>query len=216
MNFSQELAKVALEIGAIKINPEQPFTWASGYQMPIYNDNRLLLGNAEHRILVGNALLNLVKEKNIAVDVVAGTATAGIPHATTLANLMKIPLIYVRPSPKEHGLKNQIEGVLKVGQSVLLIEDLVSTGGSAIKAISAIKEKGGKVNHCFCIFNYGFEEAERNFSQINCHLNSILDFPSLIQYAENFSAITPQQKDLISNWYKSPYNWKSNSKLTGD
>ncbi len=216
LNYSKELAKIALEIGAIKINPEHPFTWASGYKMPIYNDNRLLLGNASHRSIVGDALLNLVKKKNIVVDVVAGTATAGIPHATTLANLMKVPLIYIRPTPKEHGLKNQIEGILKTGQSVLLIEDLISTGGSAIKALSAIKENEGIVNHCACIFNYGFEEAKRNFSQANCHLSSILDFPDLIQYAENINTITSEQKDLLNEWYKSPFNWKSNPKLTGN
>ena len=132
LEISRELARVALEIGAIQLNPEDPFIWASGYHMPVYNDNRLLLGLGEHRTLVGRGFQEIIRHENLALDVVAGTSTAGIPHATTLANLLDLPLIYVRSKPKGHGMQNQVEGLIKTHQKVIVIEDLVSTGASAL------------------------------------------------------------------------------------
>ncbi len=208
MSFAQQLARISLEIGAIKINSKKPFTWASGYRMPVYNDNRMLLGNAEHRRLVAEALQALIVKENFPVDTIAGVATAGIPHAATLANLMKAPLIYVRPSPKEHGLKNQVEGILKPGQSVVVVEDLISTGGSAIKAVDAIREAGGKVDHCLGIFSYGFSETGQRFEQAQCRLHTLLDLDSLLKYAVENGKIGPEEKQVLETWAQNPFQWE--------
>lgn len=208
MNFAQQLAKISLEIGAIKINPKNPFTWASGYRMPLYNDNRMLLGNAEHRSLIAEGMKALIESEAIGVDTVAGVATAGIPHATSLANLAELPLIYVRSSPKEHGLKNQVEGVLKPGQSVIVVEDLISTGGSAIKAVDAIREAGGKVDHCLGIFSYGFPESKERFEKSQCQLHTLLNLDSLLDFAIKEGYITPEEKQVVDAWMQNPFEWE--------
>lgn len=207
MTTSEQLADIALKIGAIRINTENPFTWASGYQMPIYNDNRLFLGNADHRFLIANGLQNLLVGKKIVPDVVAGTATAGIPPATTLANLIKTPLIYVRPTAKKHGLQNQIEGILKKGQNVIVIEDLISTGGSALNAVESIRQLGGRVEHCICIFNYGFQETGDRFEKSGCQLESLLTFEKLMDYGTKTGEFTGPQISLLRSWFNDPFGW---------
>ncbi|MEK9629809.1 MAG: orotate phosphoribosyltransferase [Nitrospinota bacterium] len=198
---------MALESGAVQLNVEKPFTWASGYKMPIYNDNRLLLGKAEYRSFISEIFLKFLDEVSMNIDVIAGTATAGIPHATTLADKMKKPLIYVRASAKSHGMGNQIEGPLKEGQNVLLIEDLVSTGGSAINAVNAIRKSGGIVDLCLCIFSYGFSEAQRRFEEINCKYRSILTFPDLIEEARSMQLLPNEQIESLAVWHKDPFKW---------
>lgn len=205
--YSRELAGIALEIGAIKLDPENPFTWASGYRMPIYNDNRRLLGNAEHRLLVARGFQAILDRENISPDAVAGTATAGIPPATTLADLLKTPLVYVRTKAKEHGMRNQIEGILRKNQNVVVVEDLISTGESALKTVEAIRQAGAIASHCLCIFSYGFEKAAAAFKQADCRLHALLAFPTLLQYAGETKAITPQQTTLLRNWYQHPFEW---------
>ena len=207
MTDSEKLAEIALEIGAIRINTDNPFTWASGYRMPVYNDNRLLLGNSEHRQLIAKTFQNLLKNKKIDADVVAGTATAGIPPATTLADLIQTPLIYVRPAPKKHGMENQIEGILNRGQNVIVIEDLVSTGGSVLKAVETIRLKGGKVQHCLCVFTYGFQEAENQFAMTDCQLHALLTFEQLIDFGAKSGALTESQISLLRPWFKDPFKW---------
>ncbi len=207
MTASEKLAETALEIGAIRIDTENPFTWASGYRMPVYNDNRLLLGNADHRLLIAQGFKDLLEEKHITAEVVAGTATAGIPPATTLADLMKTPLIYARSAPKKHGMQNQIEGVLKKGQQVIVVEDLVSTGGSVLNAVEAIRSSGGRVQHCFCIFTYGFQEAEEKFARSDCQLHALLSFENLIDFGEKTGTLTQSQTTLLRPWFKDPFNW---------
>ena len=207
MNIAQQLAKISLEIGAIKISPQKPFTWASGYRMPLYNDNRMLLGIAEHRQLIAEAMKAILKNEELAIDVVAGVATAGIPHATSLANLIKLPLIYVRPSPKEHGLKNQVEGILKPGQNVIVVEDLISTGGSAIKAVDAVREAGGTVNHCLGIFSYDFPEAKKRFEKSQCQLHTLLNLEELLQFAIKEGYITSEEKQVVDTWIQKPFEW---------
>ena len=207
MNFAQQLAKTSLEIGAIKIDSRNPFTWASGYRMPLYNDNRMLLGNADHRALITEAMKAILEEEGIHADTVAGVATAGIPHAASLANLVHLPLIYVRPSPKEHGLKNQVEGILKTGQAVVMVEDLISTGGSAIKAIEAVREAGGVVKHCLAIFSYGFPEAIEQFEKSHCRLHTILNLDFLLQLAVKEEFITREEKQVVDTWIQNPFEW---------
>ena len=209
MKFSEEIAKISIETGAIQLNPETPFLWASGYRMPIYNDNRLLLGNSQQRQLIAEGFNDIITSKEIEVDVVAGTATAGIPPATSLADMLKTPLIYVRPNPKEHGMKNQIEGVLSDNQKVVLVEDLISTGGSALKAVTAIRKSGGKVDHCLSIFSYGFSKAIEQFKNARCQLHHLLNFEELILLARENKSVSTEQFSLLQSWHDDPFNWGS-------
>jgi orotate phosphoribosyltransferase len=209
MTIAKNIAQVALEVGAIQINARNPFTWASGFKMPIYNDNRLLLGNAKHRSLITEGYKNLLKKHAVDVEVIAGTATAGIPHATSLADLLQVPLIYVRSATKSHGMGNKVEGILKNNQSVLVIEDLISTGGSAVNAVTAIREAGGIVNHCFSIFSYGFPEASEKFKAISCQNDSILIFAELLKIAQSTKYISLNDIKTLQSWQKNPFKWTS-------
>ncbi len=211
MTIAENIARVALEIGAIQFNAQQPFIWASGYKMPIYNDNRLLLGNAGHRALITQGFQDLLKKCAAKVEVIAGTATAGIPHATTLADRLQLPLIYVRSAAKTHGMGNRIEGPLRQNQQVLVIEDLVSTGGSAANAVTAIREAGGIVNHCFSIFSYGLTEATDKFKSISCEIHSILDFSDLLEVALSTQNLTRNDIEILRSWQKAPFKWADNN-----
>ena len=211
MTIAENIARVALEIGAIQFNAQQPFIWASGYKMPIYNDNRLLLGNAGHRALITQGFQDLLKNCATKVEVIAGTATAGIPHATTLADRLQLPLIYVRSAAKTHGMGNRIEGPLRRNQQVLVIEDLVSTGGSAANAVTAIREAGGIVNHCFSIFSYGLTEAADKFKSISCKIHSILDFSELLKVALSTQNLSTNEIETLRSWQKAPFKWAENN-----
>ena len=210
-NFAEKLARISLEIGAIKFSPDQPFIWASGYKMPIYNDNRLFLGNAGHRALITQGFQDLLKKCAAKIEVIAGTATAGIPHATTLADHLQLPLIYVRSATKTHGMGNRIEGPLRRNQQVLVIEDLVSTGGSAANAVTAIREAGGIVNHCFSIFSYGLTEATDKFKSISCGIHSILDFSELLKVALSNQNLSTNEIETLRSWQKAPFKWAENN-----
>ena len=211
MTIAENIAQVALEIGAIQFNAQQPFIWASGYKMPIYNDNRLLLGNAGHRALITQGFQDLLENCATKVEVIAGTATAGIPHATTLADRLQLPLIYVRSAAKTHGMGNRIEGPLRRNQQVLVIEDLVSTGGSAANAVTAIREAGGIVNHCFSIFSYGLTEAADKFKSISCGIHSILDFSELLKVALSNQNLSTNEIETLRSWQKAPFKWAENN-----
>ena len=208
MTIAENIAQVALEVGAIQINTRDPFTWASGYKMPVYNDNRLLLGNAKHRSLIAKGFKDLLKKYAVEVEIIAGTATAGIPHATSLADLLQVPLIYVRSTAKSHGMGNKIEGVLKKNQRVLVIEDLISTGGSAVNAVTAIREAGGIVDHCLSIFSYGFPKASEKFKSISCQVHSILVFSVLLQVAQSTKQISLKDIETLQSWQENPFQWK--------
>jgi len=207
MSDSATLSKMALESGAIRFNPEKPFTWASGYKMPIYNDNRLLLGKAQYRAFISQLFIKLLEDFSQHIDVIAGTATAGIPHATTLADKLNKPLIYVRSTAKSHGMGNQIEGPLTPGKNVILIEDLISTGGSAINAVNAIRKAGGIVDYCLCIFSYGFSEARKKFDEINCQYHTLLSFPALLEEARTMGSLSNDQIKSLKAWHKAPFKW---------
>jgi orotate phosphoribosyltransferase len=211
MTIAESIARVALEIGAIRINAQRPFTWASGYKMPIYNDNRLLLGNAQNRALIAKGFKDLLKNIATEVEVIAGTATAGIPHATTLADLLQVPLIYVRSTSKSHGMGNKIEGVLKKNQQVLVIEDLISTGSSAVNAVTTVREAGGIVDHCFSIFSYGFPESLEKFKSVSCQIHSILDLSELLKVAQSTQYIASNDMQTLQEWQEFPFNWRNKS-----
>ena len=170
MLYGERLAEISLEMGAIKLQPNDPFLWASGYRMPIYNDNRMLLSSSEARRLVAEGFLDILQQEEIDFEVIAGTSTAGIPHSTTLADMLGTPLTYVRTKAKDHGMGNQIEGLggdrSYHNRKVVLIEDLISTGGSSIKAVQAVREAEGDITWCLAIFSYGLEKARTQFAEM--------------------------------------------------
>lgn len=206
-DYGKKIAAVSLEIGSIKLSPEDPFTWASGYRMPIYNDNRLLLRDIKHRFLVAEGFEHLIKSNNISYDLIAGTATAGIPHSTTLANLLKCPLVYIREKPKGHGLRKQIEGTLYEGEKVIVIEDLVSTGGSLISNIEGVRNAGGIVDYCFSIFSYDFETTKEKFADAKCTLLSLLTYSDLLEVAVEKGYIKDDSLAMLKEWRNAPFEW---------
>ena len=211
VDYGTELAKIALKIGAIKLNTEVPFKWASGYFMPIYNDNRLLLGDAKHRQLVAEGLEHVIKTHQIPYDIIAGTSTAGISPATTLADKLGVPLIYIRDKPKDHGLRNQIEGIDSDsdlnGKTVVVVEDLISPGGSSLKAVQAVRNARGTVNHMLSIFNYGLKEAEQQFADENVIVHSLLTYDVLLQIAQEKNYIDSEQLNVLKEWREDPLAW---------
>ncbi len=212
MDIATKIAEYALKIKAIKLQPNNPFTWASGYRMPIYNDNRLSLFYPEFRELIVNGFLNIIKEKNIKTDIIAGTPTAGIPHGMLLANRLNLPFIYPRKSQKDHGLKNKIEGIKDLsqleGKNVLLIEDLISTGKSSIEAVNILKENGSNVNYCLSIFTYGFKKADEYFNKNSCKYYSILTFEKLVSTLEKNHYFSNEELKLLKAWQNDPFNWR--------
>lgn len=208
------LAKGAFELGAIKLNTANPFTWASGYRMPIYNDNRQFLARANYRALICDAFADMIDALNLSdIDNIAGTATAGIPHATSLADRLKKPLTYVRSSSKDHGMGHQIEGLPNSGsyegQKVLLIEDLISTGSSSIKAVEAVRSANGICDNCLAIFTYGLEKSVEAFKALTpvCNMYTILSYPVMIKTAEEVGYITSSDSKSLHEWREDPFNW---------
>lgn len=212
MNIAKQIAEYALKIKAIKLHPNEPFTWASGYRMPIYNDNRLSLFYPKFRELIIDGFINIIKEKNIRPDIIAGTPTAGIPHGMLLANKLNLPFIYPRKSQKDHGLKNKIEGIKDPTQlkckKVLLIEDLISTGKSSVEAVNILKENGAEVNYCLSIFTYGFKKADEYFRGNNCNYYSILTFEKLVSTLEKNKYFSKNEIKLLREWQIDPFGWQ--------
>ena len=211
--YGPKLAKAALSLGAIKLSPTAPFTWASGYRMPIYNDNRQLLAVPEYRSLIRDAFAAMVETLGLCdADNISGTATAGIPHATTLADKLGKPLSYVRSSAKDHGMGNQIEGISGGsfnGKKVLLIEDLISTGSSSIKALDAIRQADGICDTCLAIFTYGLTKAADAFAALTpkCSVYTILDYDTMLQTALADGYISEENAQSLRQWRESPFEW---------
>ncbi|MDY5932334.1 MAG: orotate phosphoribosyltransferase [Candidatus Ornithospirochaeta sp.] len=207
------LAKGAFELGAIRLSPSNPFTWASGYRMPIYNDNRQFLAKASYRALICDAFADMVSSLDINADNIAGTATAGIPHATSLADRLNKPLSYVRSSSKDHGLGHQIEGLGRDGsyhgKNVLLIEDLISTGSSSINAVEAIRKSDGDCSVCLAIFTYGLKKAEDAFGALDpvCRAYTILSYPVMLRTAVETGYISKDDEAALHEWREDPFGW---------
>lgn len=205
--LAEQLANIALDIEAIRLSPHEPFTWASGYRMPIYNDNRRLLGSSEHRALIAHSFRSILQSVEPPCEVIAGTATAGIPHSTTLSDLMRLPLIYIRDKAKGHGLQNRIEGILRPGQRVVVIEDLLSTGGSSVSAVEGVREAGGIVEHCLAIFSYGFAECEERFRSASCSCRALLTYDVLLEVALKRGYIGTDGLAELTEWRSDPFGW---------
>jgi orotate phosphoribosyltransferase len=206
-HLASELASIALDIGAIELRPKEPFTWVSGYRMPIYNDNRLLLGQFAHRRLVAEGFAGLMERHELAPDVIAGTATAGIPFGTTLADRLQLPFIYIRSSEKGHGREKRIEGVLNAGESAVLVEDLISTGGSSVSALKSVREAGGKIDSCVAIFSYGFSEAAEKFRESGAKYYPLFTLDTLIEVALSRKFISSEDAKGLEEWRSEPFLW---------
>lgn len=203
-----EVAARLLEVEAIKINYKEPFTWSSGWKSPVYCDNRLTLSYPAHRAYIRDGLAAVVREHFPGADCVAGVATAGVPQGALVADVLGLPYLYVRPKPKDHGMGNLIEGKLSRGQKVVLIEDLVSTGGSSLKAAQAVNDAGGKAIGMAAIFTYGFETAEKNFDNAGIQLVCLSDFNHLLEEALKRKYLDEQALVYVKSWRLDPGNWK--------
>ncbi|MDF1759111.1 MAG: orotate phosphoribosyltransferase [Coxiellaceae bacterium] len=209
MSTESALAKILLDINAIAINANEPFRYSSGMLSPIYCDNRLVISYPEQRQQIIDAFLQSIVEHAGAFDVVAGTATAGIPHAAWIADRLNKPMVYVRSSAKAHGKNNQIEGLLQPGQTAIVIEDLISTGGSAINATDALREAGATVSHCFAIFTYNFATADQNFKDKQLSYHSLTNFDAIMECAEKIGQLNKEERQLVQQWNQAPKDWES-------
>ena len=202
VDYQTAVAKSLLDIAAIKLQPNDPFTWASGIKSPIYTDNRKTISFPDARRIIIDGLAALIKEQYPNVEVIGGVATAGIPHAAWGAEKLDLPMIYVRSKPKDHGTGKQIEGVLAAGQKVVLIDDLISTGGSVLGAVKATQAAGGEVLGVAAIFSYELPAATINFAQAATPFSSLTNFSSLIQVAQKTGEITADELTMIANWHR--------------
>ncbi|GIQ67927.1 orotate phosphoribosyltransferase [Xylanibacillus composti] len=198
--LSSSIARSLLDIGAVHLRPNEPFTWTSGIQSPIYCDNRLTLSYPEVRSAVADGFCQVIRDHYPDAEVIAGTATAGIPHAAWVADKLGLPMIYIRDKAKGHGRQNQIEGLLKPGQKTIVIEDLISTGGSSIKAAEAAREAGANVLAVVAIFTYQFAKAERGFADAGIPLHTLSNYTVLCQEALASGKIQSEDLDMLSRW----------------
>ena len=209
MNQAANIAKILLDVGAVNLNIQQPFKFTSGILSPIYCDNRLVISFPEQRQLIIDAFIDTITTNNIHCDVIAGTATAGIPHAAWIADRLNLPMVYVRGSSKAHGKKNQIEGKLTKGQTALVIEDLVSTGGSAINAANCLRTQGAVVNDCVAIFSYELTDTAKRFIENTIKLHTLTNFSTLVQVATELGQISEQDCQQALTWKETPHNWQN-------
>ncbi len=201
------VAKNLLDINAVTLKPDEPFTWASGMRAPIYTDNRLTISYPFVRRNIAVGMTELIKHHLDDVDVIAGVATAGIPHAAYVAERLQKPLVYVRSKPKDHGRGRQIEGVLKAGQKVVVIDDLLSTGGSALKAVKAVEEAGGDVIGVVSIFSYQLKALDDNFKEAGLPYYSVTNYTTLIETAKQNQMISDDQLASLHAWRQDPAQW---------
>ena len=207
MTNEKAVAEKLLQINAIKLSPQQPFTWASGWKSPIYCDNRKVLSFPFIRDFIKSEMCNVVFEQFSQADILAGVATAGIPWGAMVADQLKLPYIYVRPKPKEHGLGNQIEGFYEKGKKVIVVEDLISTGKSSLEVVEVLRKAEVEVIGMVCIFTYGFEVATKAFQTAGIEYRSLTNYPTLIELAVDKGIVTADQQNTLLNWRQDPANW---------
>lgn len=206
-NIGADIAAKLLDIEAIKLSIQKPFTWASGWKSPIYCDNRLSLSYPTIRTAIKEALVEVIKSKYDNVEAIAGVATAGIPQGALVAEALNVPFIYVRSKPKGHGMENMIEGKVTPGQKVVVIEDLVSTGGSSLKAVADLRNSGFEVLGMAAIFTYGFDIAAENFKEADVTLTSLSNYKLLLQEALKRGYVIDAQLPHLESWRSNPSTW---------
>lgn len=204
---SMALASFLLQIKAIKLNPANPFTWASGLKSPIYCDNRVTLSYPQVRTFIREGFVKMCLDKFGKPDVIAGVATGGIPQGALVAQELGLPFVYVRSEKKSHGMNNQVEGIINSGQSVVIIEDLVSTGKSSLNAVEALREKGAVIKGMLAIFTYGMEIAAENFKNNKCELFTLTNYNALIQKAAEENYIREDDLASLLEWKSNPQAW---------
>ncbi|MEO8110158.1 MAG: orotate phosphoribosyltransferase [Ginsengibacter sp.] len=211
MNNKNAVAEKLLQINAIKLSVNAPFTWASGWKSPIYCDNRRILSFPAERDFIKNAMYDLVSYTYDNIDLIAGVATAGIPWGTLLSDKLGLPFIYVRPKPKEHGLSNQIEGFYETGKRVVIVEDLISTGKSSLQVADVLANAGLNILGMVSIFNYGFEIARSAFNNKNVEYHSLTDYETLINEAIKKNIISGEDQKSLLKWSGNPSDWEASS-----
>lgn len=205
---AKKTAELLLQVKAIKLNPSEPFNWASGWKSPIYCDNRVTLSYPPVRVFLKEEMAKIVEKEYGKPDVIAGVATGAIAIGVLVAQELGVPFIYVRPEPKKHGRKNQIEGHLESGQNVVVIEDLISTGNSSLNAVEALKEAGAVVKGMVAIFSYGFDVATENFKTKNLDLVTLSNYNNLLEQALDSNYISDKEVLLLQEWRQSPSTWQ--------
>jgi len=204
---AQFVAELLLDAGCVELNVKEPFRYSSGIISPIYCDNRLLMSDLKRRRKVIELWVKMIQKKNISFDVIGGTALAGIAPAAWLSDLMGVPMIYVRTEKKGHGRRNKIEGSIKEGATVLVVDDLFSTGGSCLSAVEAIRESGGKVTDATAIFSYELQTAKQNFESANCAIHPLCTFNTLIDLAVKEKRLPQEEADVALKWAHDPQTW---------
>lgn len=207
MDYAKKIAEYLLKCDAIKLQPDVPFTWASGWKSPIYCDNRKTLAFPEARSYIKKAFCEIINEKFLKYDVIAAVATGAIAQGAMIADALKKPFCYIRSAPKDHGLSNLIEGDLKTGQNVVIIEDLISTGGSSIRAIEAARNAGAGVKGIIAVFTYGFSSTIENFAKANVRCYSLCDYNTLIELALKLGYIKNEHVEILKRWREAPDKW---------
>lgn len=207
MTNQKAVAEKLLQVGAVKLSPTEPFTWASGWKSPIYCDNRKVLSFPYVRDFIKSEMCNVIFEKFDVADMLAGVATAGIPWGAMAADQLKLPYIYVRPKPKEHGLGNQIEGAYATTNKILVIEDLISTGKSSLQVVDVLRNAGLEVVGMVSIFNYGFDIADEAFKKAGVPFISLTNYASLIELAVEKGDVDANTQEMLMDWRNSPSTW---------
>lgn len=206
-DIAKKTAELLLQIKAIKLRPDQPYTWASGWKSPIYCDNRVSLSYPAVRVYLKEQMAKIVEDEFGKPDVIAGVATGAIAIGVLVAQQLGVPFVYVRPEPKKHGRQNQIEGFLESGQNVVVIEDLISTGKSSLAAVQALKDAGATVKGMVAIFSYGFELATKNFKEQNVELFTLSNYEFLLEQALDSQYISQKELSLLRDWRSNPSEW---------
>ncbi len=207
MTDAKIVAEKLLQVNAVKLSPQAPFTWASGWKSPIYCDNRRILSFPYVRDYIKSELCNVIFERFPGADLLAGVATAGIAWGAMAADQLKLPFVYVRPKPKEHGMGNQIEGYFEPGQKVVVVEDLVSTAKSSLQVVDVLKTAGLEIEGMVSIFTYGFPQATEAFDKAGVVYYPLTDYGNLLQAAESRGQVAPEQLEILLKWRQNPANW---------
>ena len=208
IEIGKQLAKSLLQINAIILQVKNPFTWASGWRSPIYCDNRKILSFPKSRTYIRQSLVKMISKHYGSANIIAGVATGAIAHGALVAEEMGLPFIYVRSAKKEHGKQNRVEGAYNSGQSVIVIEDLISSGKSSLEAVKALRKEGLNVKGLISIFTYGFDTAAKNFKKANCEFISLCNYSTLLQVAVKQDYIKQSDLEVLEKWRKNPSKWK--------